>query len=52
MEDYPNEEHIVKILKTEFITHNVKRFNVSKPDSYTFKPVQALLSPGKRARCA
>ena len=41
MEDYPNEEHIVKILETENITHNVKRFKLSKPDSYTFKPGQA-----------
>lgn len=41
MEDYPNEEHIVKILETEDVTHNVKRFKLSKPDSYTFKPGQA-----------
>ena len=41
MEDYPNEEHIVKILETEFVTHNVKRFELSKPTSYTFKPGQA-----------
>lgn len=41
MEEYPNEEHIVKILVTEFVTHNVKRFKVSKPDSYTYKPGQA-----------
>ncbi|KAA9040526.1 flavodoxin reductase [Ginsengibacter hankyongi] len=41
MEEYPNEEHIVKILETEYVTHNVKRFNLSKPDSYKFKPGQA-----------
>lgn len=41
MEDYPNKEHIVKILETENITYNVKRFKLSKPDSYTFKPGQA-----------
>lgn len=39
--DYPNEEHIVKILGTEFVTHNVKRFKLSKPDNYTFQPGQA-----------
>lgn len=41
MEDYPDEEHIVKILKTENVTHNVKRFTLSKPDDYKFKPGQA-----------
>lgn len=41
MEGNPNEEHIVKILTTEYVTHNVKRFTLSKPDSYTFKPGQA-----------
>jgi ferredoxin-NADP reductase len=41
MEEYPNEEHVVKILETEFVTHNVKRFKVSKPASYTYKPGQA-----------
>jgi len=41
MEEYPNEEHIVKILDTEYVTHNVKRFKVSKPDSYKYKPGQA-----------
>ena len=41
MEEYPNEEHIVKILETEYVTHNVKRFTLSKPDSYKFKPGQA-----------
>ena len=41
MQDYPNEEHIVKILETEYVTHNVKRFKVSKPGSYKYKPGQA-----------
>ncbi len=41
MQEYPNEEHVVKILETEFLTHNVKRFKVSKPDSYKYKPGQA-----------
>lgn len=41
MEEYPNEEHVVKILETEYVTHNVKRFKVSKPDSYKYKPGQA-----------
>jgi ferredoxin-NADP reductase len=41
MEDYPNEEHLVKILSIENVTHNVKRFTLSKPDSYQFKAGQA-----------
>lgn len=41
MNEYPDEEHIVKILKTEYVTHNVKRFTLSKPDAYKFKPGQA-----------
>ncbi|MEO6187969.1 MAG: FAD-binding oxidoreductase [Ginsengibacter sp.] len=41
MEEYPNEEHIVKILDTEYVTHNVRRFKVSKPDSYKYKAGQA-----------
>ncbi|MEO8111553.1 MAG: flavodoxin reductase [Ginsengibacter sp.] len=41
MEGYPSEEHIVKILETEYLTHNVKRFKISKPDSYIYKPGQA-----------
>ena len=35
------EKHTVKILETENITHNVKRFKISKPDAYKFKPGQA-----------
>jgi len=35
------EKHIVKILKTEFVTHNVKRFTVEKPEGYSFVSGQA-----------
>lgn len=35
------EEHIVKILSTEPVTHNVKRFRVEKPAGYSFIPGQA-----------
>jgi ferredoxin-NADP reductase len=35
------EEYIVKILKIEEVTHNVRRFTVSKPDNYSFLPGQA-----------
>ena len=35
------EKHIVKVLKTEFIIHNVKRFIVEKPAGYKFVPGQA-----------
>jgi len=35
------ENHIVKILSTENITHNVKRFRVEKPKDYKFIPGQA-----------
>jgi ferredoxin-NADP reductase len=35
------EEHIVKILSTEYITHNVKRFRLEKPAGYSFVPGQA-----------
>ena len=41
MENYPDEEHIVKILDAKNVTHNVKRFTLSKPEDYTFKPGQA-----------
>jgi ferredoxin-NADP reductase len=34
-------EHVVKILETQFITHDVKRFVVEKPKNYTFIPGQA-----------
>lgn len=35
------EEHIVKILSTEQVTHNVRRFKIEKPGAYTFIPGQA-----------
>ena len=35
------EEHIVKILSTEQVTHDVKRFRVEKPAGYSFTPGQA-----------
>ena len=33
--------HTVKILKAEYITHDVKRFAVEKPAGFTFVPGQA-----------
>jgi len=41
MENYPDEEHVVKILDTKNVTHNVKRFILSKPENYLFTPGQA-----------
>lgn len=35
------EEHIVRIISVEWITHNVKRFRFEKPDGYSFTPGQA-----------
>jgi hypothetical protein len=35
------EEHIVRILNIESVTHDVKRFKVEKPSGYTFVPGQA-----------
>ena len=35
------ESHIVKILKIENVTHDVKRFKVEKPKGYQFRPGQA-----------
>jgi ferredoxin-NADP reductase len=35
------EEHIVKILFAEYVTHNVRRFRVEKPDGFRFTPGQA-----------
>lgn len=35
------EEHIVKILKTEQVTYDVKRFQIEKPAGYSFIPGQA-----------
>jgi ferredoxin-NADP reductase len=34
-------EHLVKILESYFITHDVKRFKVEKPEGYDFIPGQA-----------
>jgi ferredoxin-NADP reductase len=35
------EEHIVKILRTEWVTHDVRRFQIEKPSGYSFIPGQA-----------
>jgi len=35
------EEHIVKILASEYVTHDVKRFTVQKPEGYSFMAGQA-----------
>jgi hypothetical protein len=35
------EKHIVKVLKTHMVTHNVKQFDIEKPAGYTFIPGQA-----------
>lgn len=35
------EEHVVKILSVEPVTHNVRRFRVEKPEGYSFTPGQA-----------
>jgi ferredoxin-NADP reductase len=35
------EEHIVRILSIEHVTHDVKRFQVEKPEEYSFIPGQA-----------
>lgn len=40
-ENYPDEAHVVRILEAEWVTHNVRRFTLSKPDNYVFKPGQA-----------
>jgi hypothetical protein len=45
-------QHIVRILMTEFVTHDVMRFIVEKPDNYEFTPGQATLvsinKPGQK----
>lgn len=41
MEDHSTDEFVVKILSIETVTHNVRRFKLSKPDSYQFQPGQA-----------
>lgn len=35
------EKHIVKVLETGYVTHNVERFTVEKPAGYNFIPGQA-----------
>jgi len=35
------ESYTVKILKAEYVTHDVRRFTVEKPANYTFEPGQA-----------
>ena len=35
------EEHFVKIIRTEQLTHDVKRFQFEKPEGYSFIPGQA-----------
>jgi ferredoxin-NADP reductase len=35
------ESHIVKVLATEYLTHNVKRFVTEKPAGYSYTPGQA-----------
>jgi len=35
-------KHTVTLLLSEFVTHDVKRFVVSKPDGFTFKPGQGV----------
>ena len=35
------ESHTVKILKTEYVTQDVRRFRVEKPEDYKFEPGQA-----------
>lgn len=35
------DEHFIKILETEYLTHDVKRFRTIKPDGYQFIPGEA-----------
>lgn len=35
------EQHIVRILNIEQVTHDVKRFQIEKPEGYSFIPGQA-----------
>jgi len=42
MEEYSDKEHVVQILEIENVTHNVKRYKLSKPEKYIFKPGQAI----------
>ncbi|WP_276134187.1 FAD-binding oxidoreductase [Polluticoccus soli] len=45
------EEHIVKILSTEYLTHNVKRIKVEKPEGYSFIPGQATWVAINKPEC-
>ncbi|HQV40364.1 MAG: hypothetical protein IPL81_04980 [Flavobacteriales bacterium] len=44
-------KHSVKILDTAFITHNVKRFKVERPEGYSFTPGQAAMLALKKEAC-
>jgi len=35
------EEHIVKIFSIEYVTHDVRRYKITKPEGYSFIPGQA-----------
>lgn len=35
------EEHIVKVKKAEWVTYNVRKFRIEKPEGYSFTPGQA-----------
>lgn len=35
------DKHIVKVLRTRLVTHNVKQFDIEKPEGYSFIPGQA-----------
>lgn len=41
MAEYPDEQHVQKIEKIESVTHNVKRFTITRPTDYKFIPGQA-----------
>ena len=43
MQEHPSPTHVVKILDTAFITHNVKLFKVEKPKGYKYTPGQATM---------
>jgi ferredoxin-NADP reductase len=36
------EQHTVKLLMSEFVTHDVKRFLISKPSGFSFEPGQGM----------
>lgn len=35
------EEHVLKIKNTEWVTHNVRRFTIERPENYHYEPGQA-----------